>query len=600
MNPIAELVLEVEHATADFLSSHYGIKSPEVSLERSDNFIHGDMSTSVSMKYAKEAEESPYNLAQLIANHLNFQQLTHIKKIEVIEPGFINFFFTTSFFVKVLENIINLEADYGKNISLMNQKWIVEHTSPNPNKAMHLGHLRNNLVGMSLVRMLSWNGAVVVSDAVYNDRGIAIAKLMWGFLSHMKKNSDTPNDVAYWVSNPDKWYTPKEKNILPDIFVTQCYLLGESDFKSDENVEAIVRNFVVQWENNNKDVWELWSHVLSYAYEGMERTLLRLDNHWDKIWHEHEHYKEGKKYVQEGLKKGIFTKLEDGAVLTNLSIYDIPDTILLKKDGTSLYITQDIALVALKKKRYKADKLVWVIGPEQSLAMRQLFAVCEQLKIGKIDDFDHVSYGYVGLKDDDGGFKKMSSREGTVVLIDDLINVVKEKIKIKFTSKNNGELTEDIDELSEKLALAAIKFSILKSDRKQDLVFDTEQSIETTGDSGIYVLYTYVRAQSILRKKIKQINSPLDGQHELGLEADLVKLLAYFPEVIKTAKKDMSTHHVAQYLLELCSAFNAWYGKEIVLDGSEKESYKLTITESVGITIKNGLSILGIETVEKI
>lgn len=600
MNSTARLVSDVELAIVGFLSSHYGIKSPEVSLERPSDFIHGDMSSSVPMKYAKEIRKDPYRLAQLICDHLNLQKFTHIKKIEAVEPGFINISFTIDFFMEILANILNLKADFGKNDSLVNQKWVVEHTSPNPNKAMHLGHLRNNLVGMSLVRLLSWNGARVISDAVYNDRGIAIAKLMWGFLAHMKKSSDVPSDVTYWASNLDEWYTPDEKKLLPDVFITQCYLFGESDFKENKSVEESVRNLVVQWENNHRDVWKLWSHVLSYAYEGMERTLFRLDNHWDKIWYEHEHYQEGKEYVQDGLKKGIFTELEDGAILTNLSAYNIPDTILLKNDGTSLYITQDIALVALKKKYYKADKLVWVIGPEQSLAMKQLFAVCEQLNIGKVDDFNHVSYGYVGLKSDNGGFKKMSSRAGTVVLIDDLIDIVKEKIYLKFIAKNNNYLTKDIDNLSEKLALAAVKFNILKSDRKQDLVFDIEQSMKTTGDSGIYILYTYVRTQSILRKNTKQISLLPNNIHELGLEGGLIRLLIYFPEIIRSAKKDMSSHHIAQYLLEFCSAFNAWYATETILDGSERELYKLAITESVGVTIKSGLSILGIDTIEKI
>ena len=285
---------------------------------------------------------------------------------------------------------------------------------------MHLGHLRNNLVGMGIVRLLKWNGAEVASDAVYNDRGIAIAKLIYGFLAHMKKDESLPTDVSVWSGNKDKWYTPKEKEMKPDVFVTECYVLGEKDFKNDPEIEKKTRELVVKWENDDKTVWEIWENVLSYAYQGINNTLNRLGSHWDKIWYEHEHYQDGKDFIEKGLEKGIFQKLEDGAVLTNLEKYNIPDTILLKKDGTSLYITQDIALTSLKKKTYNADKLVWVIGPEQSLAMKQLFTVSEQLGIGKVEDFTHVPYGYVGLKDGDGGFKKMSSREGTVVLIDDV------------------------------------------------------------------------------------------------------------------------------------------------------------------------------------
>ena len=591
-------LLSIELEVVGFFVDH-GIESPTVVLERPTDFKHGDISTSVALKYAKTLEKDPYTLAQDVIDHISKKQLQYIDKIEVIKPGFINIFFDQTFFKKTLSEILKSKANFGNNNSLKDQKWVVEHTSPNPNKAMHLGHLRNNLVGMSLVRILSCNGATVVSDAVDNNRGIAIAKLMWGFLAHMRKNENVPVEIEYWNLHPDDWFSPKELELLPDIFVTKCYILGESDFKNDPVVENKIREFVVRWETKEQNVWNLWSHVLNYAYEGMGRTLSRLGNHWDKIWHEHEHYQKGKDLIKKGLEKGVFKKLEDGAVLTNLSHYNLSDTILLKNDGTSLYITQDIALTALKKDFYNAEKLIWVIGPEQSLAMKQLFAICEQLGIGSLKDFTHVSYGYVGLKDDNGSFKKMSSREGTVVLIDDVIDTVRDKIFQRFVTEGK-EVGDELRNLSEKMALAAVKFSILKPDRTQDLVFDVDRSIETTGDSGIYVLYAYVRTQSILRKGGDKKSAEIDFLAKPGLEGNLVKLLVFFPEVVKRAKEDLSAHHIAQYLLEICSAFNTWYAKETILDGSKQQNYKLAITESVGVVIKNGLSILGIETVEKI
>lgn len=587
----------VQEQLLDFLNSK-GLSVRQVSFERSSSQKFGDFSTNIALTQSKKTGLKPIEMAQEIMEYLSHKKIEGIEKVEYVNPGFINLFLNNKVLNGSLLQIIDLESDFGRNNDLEDEKWVVEHTSPNPNKAMHLGHLRNNLVGMSLVRILKWNGAEVVSDAVDNNRGIAIAKLMWGFLSHMRKNEDIPIDINFWASNPDKWNTPAEKEILPDIYVTECYVLGESDFKQNKETEEKVRELVVSWEEKDEAVWKLWSHVLSYAYQGIERTLARLGSHWDKVWHEHEHYEKGKEYVQHGLQKGIFTKLEDGAVLTNLSEYNLPDTILIKEDGTSLYITQDIALTALKKEYYKADKLIWVIGPEQSLALKQLFAVCEQLGIGAVDDFTHVAYGYVGLRDDDGNFKKMSSRAGTVVLIDDVIDGVKNKILDRFESEGKSAQQEDLKKTSEKLALGAVKFSILKSDRTPDLVFDTEKSIETTGDSGIYVLYTYVRTQSILRKG-PQISSLLEDTG-VDSESEIVRLLIHFPEIIRRSKQDLSAHHIAQYLLELCSAFNSWYGKETVLDGSERENYKLAVTKSVGIVIRNGLSILGIDTVEQI
>lgn len=577
-----------------------GVRHPQVKIEKPVDFRYGDVSTSAILKYAKIVGKDPYLLAQKISSYLSEKQLAYIQKIETVRPGYINIFFTGKFFRDIVAEILKLKDDFGRNTSLKNQEWVVEHTSPNPNKAMHLGHLRNNLVGMSLVRALSWNGASVTSDAVDNNRGIAIAKLMWGFLSHMRKKRSIPSEVDYWANHQNEWFTPEELTLLPDLFVTKCYILGESDFKKDPVAERKIRNFVLEWENNNENVWKLWAQVLKYSYEGIERTLNRIGNHWDKIWHEHEHYKEGKEFVAKGLKKGLFKKLEDGAIITDLTKYNIPDTILLKNDGTSLYITQDIALTALKKKLYNANKLIWVIGPEQALAMKQLFAVCEQLGIGKIKNFTHIPYGYVGLKDNDGSFKKMSSREGTVVLIDDVIDNAKEKILKRFLDegkKNDNNLYT----LAEKMALAAVKFSLLKSDRNQNLSFDVNQSIETIGDSGVYALYTYARIQSILRKNKNSILSKKSKERqEQEQEKELLNLMIFFTEVIKKSIEDFSAHHIAQYLIELCSAFNVWYGKEIILDGSEQQSYKVAITEATGIIIKNGLSILGIETIEQL
>lgn len=582
-------IVDVQAIFEAFLTDN-GIAAPDVILDEPADDKFGDIATSVALKYAKQLKKKPMELAQIMCDYLVAQNLLAVASVSVAEPGFINLVLTPSSYSDLLESILSAETTFGANTELENQKWVIEHTSPNPNKAMHLGHLRNNLVGMSLVRLLTFSGATVISDAIDNNRGIAIAKMMWGFLAHMKKSDSVPSDAQYWVNHPGEWFTPEEKRILPDIYVTQCYILGETDFKSNPDFEKVVRSFVVGWEAGDTVMWQLWSHMLSFAYAGMERTLTRLGNHWDKVWHEHEHYKSGKDFVEKGVTRGLFTVLDDGAVLTNLASYNIPDTILLKNDGTSLYITQDIALTALKKEFYHADKLVWVIGPEQSLVMKQLFATCEQLGIGAVADFSHVTYGYVGLRDESGSFKKMSSRAGTVVLIDDVLDAVKEKIQ----SRSNDEVTSEF--LDEKLALAAVKFSILKTDRKQDLVFDPDQSITTTGDSGIYVMYAYTRAKSILRKKCRSSN--FVPPQELGSEINILRKLLYFPVVIKRSQVDLSVHHICQYLLELSSAFNSWYAKEIVIDGSERENYKLAVTEAVAETIKNGLAILGIDVIE--
>lgn len=598
MNTIDDILNNVKNKIENYFNI-CKLDHVKIIFERSSSQEFGDFSTNVAMKYSGKLNIEPINLAQNIVDYLSKQNIENLEKVKCVKPGFINLFLDKKFFEKYLSEILKSNNKFGRNEKLKGQKWIVEHTSPNPNKAMHLGHLRNNLIGMGIVRSLKWNGAEVISDAVYNDRGIAIAKLIYGFLNYMKKDVSLPTDESVWLKNKNQWYTPKEKESRPDVFVTKCYILGENDFKNNPKIEQKIREFVVKWENNDKNTWAIWKYILSYAYQGINHTLNRLGNHWDKIWYEHEHYQEGKNFIERGLKKGVFRKLKDGAVLTNLKKYNIPDTIILKKDGTSLYITQDIALTHLKKTIYNADKLIWVIGPEQSLAMKQLFAVSEQLGVGKIEDFTHVPYGYVGLKSDDGGFKKMSSRNGTVVLIDDIIDEVKNKIRQKFADKNKNQ-NKNIDMLSEKLAIGAIKFSILRSDKTQDLTFDIDQSINISGDSGVYVMYSYVRIKSILKKVNKKISDKLSISEQFGAEESLIRNLLFFPEIVKRSQENLSVHYIAQYLLEISSDFNSWYGKEIIIDGSSKEEYKLAIVKAVGVVLKNGLEILGIDVVNNI
>jgi arginyl-tRNA synthetase len=575
-----------------------GISEPVVIFERSTSSEFGEYSTNVAMRYAKDLKISPLATAEKLAEYLRAKNIEGIEKIEFIAPGFVNLFFTTKAKVDHIKSITERGISFGTNDLHKGEKWVIEHSSPNPNKAMHIGHMRNNLVGMGIVRLLTASGAEVSSDGVYNNRGISIAKNMYGYLAYMKKNVEAPTDINYWSLHKNEWFLPADKNMRPDLFVTECYVLGEKDFSSDQAIEQKVRQMVVDWEAGDRATWELWEQVLQYAYDGIGMTLQRLGSHWDKIWYEHEHYQKGKDYVEKGLNNGLFKKLEDGAIITNLEeSYGLSDTILLKNDGTSLYITQDIALTDLRKKTYNADKLVWVVGPEQTLAFRQMFAVCEQLGIGKVSDFTHVAYGFVGLRDENGAFKKMSSREGTAVFADEVLDQVKATIKARFDSEDRHEESKR-EELAEKLSLAAVKFAFLRADSNQSISFDVEQSVDVQGDSGMYVMYSYVRTQSILRKSSnasKEVVIPT----EPGLESDLLRCLLYFEDVVKKSADSLSVHHVTQYLLSLASEFNSWYARDVILDGTDQEPYKLAIVEATGVTIKNGLSLLGIDTIDE-
>lgn len=560
---------------------------------------HGNCTTNIALRLAKVVSKNPIALAEELSTYIQREAGELIESVAVAGPGLVNIFLSAAAHKELLEMLSTENKDAFKITTDTDLHWVIEHTSPNPNKAMHLGHLRNNLVGMSLANLLETCGARVTRDCVDNNRGIAIAKAMYGFLALMRKDESLPITIGAWISGKDSWFTPEEKDMRPDVFVTECYIGGENLRKNDATgeIDIVIRQMVLDWENKDRDTWTLWQHILDYSYAGMEMTLQRLGNKWDKIWHEHEHYQAGKEYVELGLTKGIFKKLDDGAVLTQIEeAYNIPETILLKSDGTALYITQDIALTDLKKKEYNADKLVWVIGPEQTLAMQQLFAVCEQLEIGKRSDFIHIPYGYMGLKDEEGNFKKMASRDGTVLLIDDLLDTVKEKIGVSMGERL--QVVED-PELTEKIALAATKFSILKCEKNMNMAFDINESINLTGDSGVYLLYTVARINSIL-KEGKNRGVDLTKAIISGNIAPIVtRKLHGYKIVLGNSREHLSVHPIAHYLLELASTFNSWYGQEKILDDSETMAEKLIILQSVKTTMEHGLTILGIETVEK-
>ena len=570
----------------------------DFAVEIPAEMARGDYSTNIAMAEAKKRGQNPKALPEEFVKILNENKIDEIQKVETAGPGFINFFLKPEYFAEKVKEIIEKSENYGK-LPVNDKTWVIEHTSPNPNKAMHIGHLRNNLTGMAVARIAEANGYTVICDAIDNDRGIAIAKLMWGYLKFARKDGTQKTDLEYWHEHQDEWLTPEDDEEKPDRFVDDLYVKGNGDFESGAEIEKTVRSLVVDWENENKTVWELWKKVLQYSYQGQKKTLERLGSRWDFVWHEHEHYKTGKKYVEEGLKKGIFKKLDDGAILTDLAQYGISDTIVQKSDGTALYITQDLALTKLKLDKYKANKLFWVIGPEQSLAMQQMFAVCEQLGIGKVSDFNHLAYGYMSIK----GQGKMSSRKGNVVFIDDIIDETKNEIK-KIMSEKETQVA-DIESVSEILALGAVKFGVLRVARMQNVSFDIKESTNLQGDSGPYLQYATVRANSILKKSATHISetyvvTELHKSHLCKLPdgwqtTDLERMLEKFESVVSRAGAEYAPHYIVTYLIQLAGEFNSFYAKHKILDEADPTSpYKLSLTQAFANVMTSGLNLLGI------
>lgn len=559
-------------------------------LEPTENSAFGDYSSNSALN-----KENPRKYAEKLVKKLqsNSMLLELVEKIELAGPGFINFWLRKDILINNLIHIDREKEKYGFSKVNNGQVWEIEHTSPNPNKAMHLGHLRNNVTGMAIANIAEATGVKVVRDCVDNNRGIAIAKLMWGYLKFGRKDGKNITDISYWLKHQDEWQTPDDLQIRPDRFVDNFYVKGSLDFDMDKSVEERVRQMVIDWESEEPNNRALWKKVLEYSYSGQELTLKRLGNRWDKVWRESDHYKQGKELVELGLKKGIFKK-SNGAIVTDLSKYSLPDTVVIKKDGTALYITQDLALTKLKKETFNADKLFWVIGPEQSLAMKQMFAVCEQLGIGKIEDFIHLAYGYMSIK----GQGKMSSRLGNVVYIDDLLDLAKDRVKNIMDKSLFSQ--KDLDKISEMVGVGAVKYSILKVGRLQDIAFDINESVSIEGNSGPYIQYTIARCNSVLNKA-RSFNLEIGNWEVESEELLILRILIKFREVLIESANKYSPNLLCNYLYDLSQKFNSFYNKYRILEAETKESkvFRLFLTKAVGQVLKNGLKLLGIESPEK-
>lgn len=588
----SQIVANIENILSAIISEIFEVHDlTGITLAVPTDRTKADLVCNIAFQVAGRVKKSPLECAEtMVARLIEKEDVTKYFTVSAMAPGFINFKAENGFLAQVLNEVLENEAEYGKNEVLTGQTWVVEHTSPNPNKAMHFGHLRNNLVGMAIARALEFSGAHVICDMIDNNRGIAIAKAMWGFLKAKRRDGATDKVLTDWVKEPSAWLTPSEVKIKADHFVGECYLVGADAYKSDEAIAKEINQMVVDWEAEDENTWALWNLVISYAHQGIDETLLQLGNRWDHQWHEHEHYKQGKDLVTAGLEKGIFKKLPDGAVLSNLEQYKLPDTILIKSSGTSLYITQDLALTKLKKEKYQAHKLIWVVGPEQGMALKQVFAICEQLGIGKISDFIHVPYGLVKILDESGRKKKMSSRGGEAVYIDDLIASVTEELM----ASGRGYTRE----IAQKIGVSAIKFAILKIGRNSEVAIDLEKVISLEGDSGVYILYTYGRMNSLLEKAG---SGSLSSPEFTVAETDLLMQLYYFPHWAKSVIREFSPNLIAEYLLKLAQSFNSFYAEERIISEDEKETAKkLALTKALSIVYQSGLELLGMDLIKKI
>lgn len=550
-------------------------------LEQPADKSHGDLSLPC-FRLAKLLKKSPVQIAQELSAKLNAElSAKKMKGIRKIEPvnGYLNFYFDSALLAsEIIPAILSKKEKFFQKKSFKPKKIMVEYSAPNTNKPLHVGHLRNDSIGMAISNILEFEGNKVVRANMVNDRGIHICQSMLAYKKYGSKNS------------------PESEKLKGDKFVGKYYVLFHQNAKEDPVLEEEAKKLLNLWEKNDKETRALWKKMNSWVLEGFKETYKNFGSEFDVFLMESEFYDKAKPIIDEGLEKGIFKKEETGRILALLEPEGLPDKVILREDGTSIYVTNDLAMTLHKFKNFKLDESIWVVASEQNLYFKQLFTIFKLLGYPWFNSCYHMSYGMIFLPEG-----KMKSREGKVIDADDLINEVKELAKKELLKRYSDLSANELEKRAHAISLAAIKFMMLKIDHEKDFTFIPEQSISFEGHSGPYLQYTYARAKSILAKaekySLKNADfSRLNSENEM----QLIKLIYDLPAVIEHVAETKSIHTLANHLLEIADSFNSFYHESQVLnaDSGLKEA-RLSLTEAVSISIRAGLQLLNIRVLEK-
>ena len=589
----------LQNAVLQSLSELYGqsFTDKDFQINETKPEFEGDY-TVVLFALVKALKKSPEIIGKELGDHLIKNYPDFFSSYNVIK-GFLNLQIADEQLVKVLsENFQN--KNFGKKAK-NGKKIMVEYSSPNTNKPLHLGHLRNIFLGWSVAEILKASGNEVVKTAIVNDRGIHICKSMiaWQKFANGATPQSTHEKGDHLVGDYYVKFNDEYKKEVKQ-------LIDEGSSKEEAEKEAPImketQQMLVDWELGKPDVRALWSEMNGWVYEGFAQTYKRIGADFDHTFYESNTYLLGKDFVQEGLQKNILFKKEDGSVWIDLSDKNLDQKLVLRGDGTSVYITQDIGLAIQKFEDYHLDKSIYVIGDEQLHHMKVLKEILRRLGMPFADEIFHLSYGMVELTTG-----KMKSREGTVVDADDLIDemVSTAEKHTKELGKVNDFTKEELDQLYETLGLGAMKFYLLRVDPKKRMVFNPEESIDFHGFTGPFVQYTYARIQSILRKvgsdQLSVISDQLPVEKLLPLERELIIFLEKYSNIISDAGNEMNPSIVANYVFNLAKLFNSFYTEHSVANAETEEKKKLRLCISVmtaGV-IKSGLQLLGIKVPER-
>ena len=592
---------EITSAVLKAVKELYGADVPEkmVQLQNTKEGFEGNL-TLVVFPFLKTSRKKPEDTAQDIGQWL--QQNTQVISQFNVVKGFLNLVIAPAAWISLL-NDINSDEHFGEKQATEDSPLVmIEYSSPNTNKPLHLGHVRNNLLGWSLAQIQAANGNRVVKTNIVNDRGIHICKSMLAWLKW--GNGETPETSGKKGDHLiGDYYVAFDKHYREEIKELVAQGMDEEKAKQEAPLIKEAHEMLVKWEQNDPEVRALWEKMNSWVYAGFDETYKALGVGFDKIYYESQTYLKGKAKVEEGLEKGLFERHEDNSVWADLTNEGLDQKLLLRSDGTSVYMTQDIGTAEMRFQDYPIDKMIYVVGNEQNYHFQVLSILLDRLGFKWGKELVHFSYGMVELPNG-----KMKSREGTVVDADDLIQAMIEGArKVSEEAGKSKDLSEEErTEIARICGMGALKYFILKVDARKNMLFNPEESIDFNGNTGPFIQYTYARIRSILRKAEEQgitVPEALNTQESPinQKEIDLIQKMNAYSAAVEQAGKDYSPSGIANYCYELTKEFNSWYHDYSVLN-AEDEATKLTrlvLAKNVAKIIRNGMALLGIEVPER-
>ena len=574
---------------SEIILSVFQLKDITLEVQENKTEFEGDF-TIVTFPLVKQLKRNPESIAVELGEA--FTEQTNLVESFNVVKGFLNIKIENQFFTNQLKAISdNFDVVESKNETVM-----VEYSSPNTNKPLHLGHIRNNLLGFSVAQILKEAGYEIIKTQIINDRGIHICKSMLAWEKFGKGETPSTNNTKgdKFVGN---YYVEFDKHYKQEIAELVAQGVSEEQAKKDAPLMKEAQKMLLDWENGDEKVRNLWAEMNSWVYDGFNQTYKRLGVEFDQIQYESNTYILGKDLIQEGLDKGVLYQKEDGSVWCDLTDEGLDQKLLLRSDGTSVYMTQDLGTAVERFKENNIQKLIYTVGNEQDYHFQVLFKILGKLGYSWADHLYHLSYGMVELPNG-----KMKSREGTVVDADDLMQEMYNEAKLKAIEQGRLEgLTDEEKEISyEVIGQAALKYFMLKVDPKKKMLFNPEESIDFNGNTGPFVLYTYARIQSLLIKA-NYLNKEITEVELNQQEKEVIMQLANYKVVVEKAAEVLSPALVANYVYDLVKTYNSFYQSNPILNQEDEnlKQIRLNLSDLTAKTIKKSLALLGIGTVNR-